>query len=177
MKYEKVAKTIEVPKGAGVDGFIVALRAILKIPKMQEIKISRDGSVAYSYYKKEGVPESPLKLDFESVTPAAIVRNVPMQELGIAPEDAAPAVVCQMFYSAYLQQLVPTYFVLSTASLFWKWHQKHGVDMGVGCEFAYGLPIVVDTYIPEEAVILCMSYTSGGTLIDTVRTMKAVMLV
>lgn len=177
MQYVEVKKTVNVPKNVGPDGFVLALKSIIKIPRVQRIEILANGTVEYAYFKQEEAPDTPLALDFESIAPSAIVRNTEMREIELVEQDTAPVVVCKMFRAVRIANLVPISFVAGADTTFGAWHKKAGLDLEDYTDTAYGLPLVKDRYIPDEALVLCAGYTRASALIDTVMSFKAVMLV
>lgn len=176
MQYAEVTRSIEVPRNVGPDGFVLALKSIIRLPRVQRIEILANGTVSYTYFKLEDAPDEPLGVDFESIAPAAVVRNVDMHELELVEEDPAPVVVCKMFRAARITGLVPISFVTGADSSFWAWHKKVGVDLTDAKDTAYGLPLLLDRHVPDEVLVLCVGYDRNSALVDTVMTIKAVML-
>jgi len=177
MQYEEVTRTLEVPKNVGPGGFILALKQIIQLPRVQRVEIMASGKVSYTYYKQEGAPDRPLSVDFETIAPSAIVRNTEMIELPLVEEDTAPAVVCKMFRAVRVAGLVPIAFVTGADTAFWGWHSRAGIVAPDGAkDDAYGLPLVQDRHIPDEVLVLCAGYARSSALVDTVRSFKVVML-
>lgn len=176
MKYVEVTKVIEIPKKVGPDGFVLALKNIVRIPRVQRVEILANGTVTYTYFKMEDAPDTPLSIDFDTIAPSAIVRNTEMRELDLL-EEGAPSVVCGMFRAARVVGLVPIAFVTGADSAFWAWHKKAGVDLDDTVDSVYGLPIVKDRHIPDDVLVLCAGYDRTSALVDTVMSFKATMLV
>lgn len=175
--YQKVSKTISVPKNVGAEGFLHALKSILKVPRVQRVVIDSVGKVSYEYFKMEGSEDASLGLDFDSLRPGAVVRNVDMQELELVEEDKAPVVMCHLFRMCRIANLVPITLVTGMNTNFWKWHEEAGVrGMDDTPHDAYGLPILFDEMIPDELILLCAGYDKESTLIDSAKVFKAVML-
>jgi len=175
--YQKVSKTIAVPKNVGADGFLHALKNILRVPRVQKVVIDAGGKVTYDYFKVEGSEDTVLGLDFDSLAPGAVVRTVEMQELELVEDDKAPVVMCHLFRMCRISNLVPIALVTGANTLFWKWHDKAGVrGMEDTPHDAYGLSILFDEIVPDEVILLCAGYSKESTLIDSVKVFKAVML-
>ena len=177
MQYTEVTKSIEVPKNVGSEGFVLALKGIIRIPRVQKIEIQANGTVTYTYFKHEDAPDAPLSIDFETIAPSAIVRNTEMRELELVEQDPAPVVVCKMFRAVRIAGMVPIAFVIGVDSVFWVWHKLAGLrNLDDSVDSAYGLPIVKDRHIPDEALVLCAGYDRNSALVDTAVSFKTVML-
>ena len=178
MQYVEEKKTVVVPKNVGPDGFVLALKNIIKIPRVQRVEILANGTVEYTYFKREGAPGASLSIDFETLAPSAVVRNTQMRELELVEQDTAPVVVCRMFRAVRVEGLVPISFVTGADSAFWKWHDKAGMSgLDDAPDSAYGLPLLQDRYIPDDVLVLCAGYDRNSALVDTVMSFKTVMLV
>jgi hypothetical protein len=176
MQLELVTKTIEVPKNTGPDGFMVAVKSIIRIPRVKSIEINAKGVITYSYYKIEGSPDAPMSVEFETVTAAAVIRNTDTIEIQYPQDEPAPLIICRMFRAVRVAGLVPIQFVSGVGTSIWEWHASSGMDISDVRDELYGLPLVLDPHIPDEALVLCAGYDKNSTMIDAVRSFKAAML-
>lgn len=172
IEYREITKTIEVPKGTGLTGFMLAISNILRQPRIQEVTITARGKVSYRRFARQNEPDEEIKLDFESVMPWAILRNTNIEELPSVPRSANAAVVLgQMFAAAARDHLHPVAMVGGSASVFWEWYgQTTGIVLGK--DEAYGLPFLNDENIPNDVLILCAAYGRGASLVDTQQSYK-----
>jgi hypothetical protein len=170
MGYELKESTIEVPKNTGIDGFLHALKGILKLPRVQEVKIDGKGQVSYKRYIVEG-EEPAIGVDYEGLEPWNIIRNGDIVELWSLPTSASSRVVCLMD-AARSEQLYPTAFVTGANSSLADWfRESSGVELR-STENLCGLKVYEDRSVPDSVLILCAAYTQDAGLVDTVRAYK-----
>lgn len=174
MEYREVKNHVEVPKAAGVTGFLLTVEKILKLPRVQEIHIDARGKVSYRHYVREGEPMQELQVDLESVMPYAVVRNSTVSEL-VAPDYNAAVALGQLFDLCAADHLFPTAFIAGPTTEFWKWYEASTTIAITSREELYGVPILLDRFVEDRTLILCASFSRTGVLVDTQRSYKLVM--
>lgn len=174
-EYKEVTDTTEVPKHAGVEGFILAVRGILKLPRVVNINIDSRGKITHTRYARQEEPRRQVEVDFESVSPSSIVRNGHVQELNVEEYYGNAAVVCAaMFAAAAKQLLFPVAWVVGANTYLPGWHKlTTGVDLLN--DTAFGLPLLRDRFIPDEALLLACAYGPNAALIDAQTAYKVTM--
>jgi hypothetical protein len=174
-EYQEVTQNLEIPVHAGVEGFLAALRQILRLPRVTNVNIDANGKVSYTRFVRQEEPRKHVEVDFDSVSPSMLVRNIEVQELDLS-EYIGNASVCiaAMFSSAAAEQMFPVAFVTGAATTLFQWHRRTtGVQL-IGSS-AYGLPVHRDRFIPDEALILTCAFARGGGLIDARKSYKITM--
>jgi hypothetical protein len=165
--------TIEVPRGAGLEGCIKALRDIWRLSLVRRIVFEK-GRIEYVRSVQPDDPFVPLKVDFDTVMPHTIIRNGEVRELEVPAENTAYA-IAHMFRRASLDRLVPVAFVGSSQSVIWEWHHRTtGIELPVTTEL-YGFPFLDDPHIEDATLFLCTSTERDAALIDTQRSYKILM--
>jgi hypothetical protein len=172
-EYEEVNDVVEVPKNTGVQGFLKTVEEVLKLPRVQEIRIDARGRVNVRYFVREGEQKKPFGMDFETLLPYAIIRNNPVIELVDVDANAAIA-IGQLFDLAAADHLFPVAFVGGPASLFWQWYETTTGFRLTSHEELYGVPFLSDRALEDYVLVLCAAYTRGAALIDTQRSYKLV---
>lgn len=166
--FEERTGSIEVPKGAGIDGFLHTIRTILqRHTYVQRIEIESKGLVNYKYYAPPDQEGPQFNIDFDFLQPDAVIRNGEVKELLIPEDLPASNVVCILFEAASRERLFPVAFASGSDSLFWDWHmQSTGIHLQ-SRESAYGLPFLTDRHIPDSVLLLCTAFGKGSSLVDT----------
>lgn len=175
MEYEETTQSIEVPSHAGVEGFLAALRQVLKQPRVTHIDIDAQGKVTYTRFVRKEEPRKHVEVDFDSVSPAMLVRNIEVQELDLFLLLGNAAIcVAAMFYAASVEQMFPVGFVTGANSVLPSWH-KDTTGVMLLPSTAYGLPIYRDRFIPDETLLLVTAYARGAGLVDARKSYKIAM--
>jgi hypothetical protein len=174
-EYEELTGTIEVPANVGIEGFLLAIRNILKLPRVQDVHINARGNISFKRFVRKGEGHDPLEVNFDSLMPYAIIRNSMVSELA-APSDNAAVAVAQLFAMAARDHLVPVSFVGGAKTDFWAWLDKStGVPMSLSStDEAFGVPFLRDRQLEDHVLVLCAAYTRTSTLIDVQRSYKLV---
>ncbi len=168
------AETIEVPRGAGIEGFIRVLRGIWKLPRVKHIEIEK-GKISYTQAMQPDDPFVALKVDLDTVMPHTVIRNGGVVRELDTPLDNASHAIALAFRRVTLDRLVPIAFVGSATSIVWDWHHKTtGIELPT-VEELYGLPFFDDPHIEDWTLFLCASTERDAALIDTQRTYKILM--
>jgi hypothetical protein len=170
-EYREVSQTIEVPRGAGIAGFLKTIEKILRQSRVQEVSINARGHVSYRRFARSDEDDHQIQMEFDSLMPWAVIRNGEIEELN--PLDAnAAVVVSQMFSASTRDHLHPVAWASRRETPFWEWHGKTtGVVLG-GKEEAYGIPFYTDDGIPDDSLVLCSAYGRDATLVDTKKAYK-----
>jgi hypothetical protein len=174
-EFQEVTDEIEVPTHAGVEGFFAALRKILKQPRVTNVNIDVSGKVTYSRFARVEEPRKHIEVDFESVSPGALVRNIELTELDVYEYvDNASICIAAMFQAASLEQMFPVGFVTGANTTFLQWH-KDTTGIALINNSAYGLPIYRDRFIPDETLLLVTAFARGAGLVDARKSYKIAM--
>lgn len=168
--YKQLTGTAEVPKEAGIEGFMVTIREILKLPRIQTIAINSQGKISYAYVVREDEEERPVVLDFEEVLPYAIIRNGAVQEIQSPHKNAAVA-CAQMFRMLAIDNLAPVAFVVGAASWLWRWYSETTGLERAG-ESLFGLPVLADRHIDDSSLLICGAYSKDSSMTDTVKSYR-----
>jgi len=176
-EYKHVETTVDVPMDAGIEGFLVAIRAILQLSRVTELRVHGKGKVTYKRWEREeDDANANLRMDFESVTPIAVVRNNEIIDAGVADEHESPAVVLvKMLQRVMVDHLYPTAFMIGSNSSFFDWFRVCGVDIQKNADRIFGIQLLRDRFIEDDTLLLGASYGPGGSLIDTRLTYKMMM--
>jgi hypothetical protein len=169
--YQEVKKSVGVPKGTGIRGFLAAIEEILKLPRLQNIEVNAKGVVTYRHFVREGEAEKPLDIDFDSLTPYAAIRNNELTELTDLPENPAEALGCMLDHAA-ADHMHPVAFVGGANTSFWSWYKRSTGQAFTSRETLFGLPFLTDRHIDDAALVLCSAFGQTTALIDTVRSYK-----
>lgn len=165
-EYQEVSDTVEVPRGTGIDGFIAALRAILKLPRVQYVNIDNNGRVRFARVVRKGEQATPFAIDLSHLQPAAIIRQLQLKELQEEP-NAAYA-IAKMFQNISFQKVYPVAFVTNPKTTLWEWHSRTtGIDISHVDDVLYGVPLLFDENIPEYVLVLCASFSPSGSMSDS----------
>jgi len=171
MEYEEVKKTVEVPRNAGVEGFLHALSEILKMPRVQSVTINAQGQVTYRRYVTQE-EESNLHVDFEHVQPYHVIRNAPMEEHFYPPGMAASTVLAGMLDKICSKGMTPIAFVIGAQSRLWSWYYgSTGVEV-TNKDRLLGYKLSSDRHIPDSTVVVCAGYGNTQALADTRLSLK-----
>lgn len=173
MEYKEVSETIEVPKNTGTKGFLRAIEDILRRPRVQSIEIDARGKVSYRYFARKGEENLPLRTDFETLMPYAVVRNGACVELA-EPNSHAPTAIGQLFDMAAVDHLFPVAWVAGANTKLWDWYIDTTKFNPASREEFFGLPFLTDRAIPDETLMLGAAYARGAALIDVQKSYKIV---
>ena len=175
---ELVEESLQVPSSTGMEGFILVIRKILKLSKVQSIHIDASGRMTWSRLAVSAAAESQDwagEALFDKVSPGFIIRNNDIEELEVPLEPLQG--IARIFQKAALQHLHPVAWVSGPRSAFWAWHARAvGFSMSAGKDEVYGFPFLYDKEIPEDTLILCTAYERGSAMIDVKKSFKLVML-
>jgi len=176
-EYKEIKDSVEVPTTAGIEGFFLALRKILRLPRVTDLHVGVGPKikVTFTRYAREEEPSQSIEVDFDSVAPGALVRNLEMQELDVyVVRDNAAVCLSSMFYAAAVDHMYPIAFVAGARSVLPDWHFKT-TGVRLGPDGAYGLPLHRDRHIPDETLILVAAYSRDAGLVDARKAYKIAM--
>lgn len=175
---KEVTRKVEVPASAGVDGFLHAIREIVKQPLVQRIVMEANGRVSYTVLQdeeEEGPVIGNVGIDFGKLEPYAVIRNSDAQELSYPPSLGACDVITAMFDAVTESGFHPICFVVGMDSLLWNWlHFTSGVELK-SREALCGYPVYTDRQLPETVLVLCAGVGHTRALVDTQLSVKVEM--
>jgi hypothetical protein len=181
MKERRAQKqTVDVPKGAGKAGFLLALESILDLPRVQEIHIDARGKVAYTRFVLDEEESTLLQIDFDSVMPHSVIRNSEVVEIPVPEGSAATEVISNLFTEVANDQLFPLSFVTGVNTLAWAWLGKGALvrtgPTGIRPKVStlFGLPVYADRKIEDYMLIMCAGHTRNAALVSTQKSYKIV---
>lgn len=165
--FEERSGNIEVPKNAGIEGFVHTIRSILQQHTyVQRIEIDSKGFITFRYFAQKEMDRPQFKVDFEFLQPDAIIRNGEVKELLLSEDLGASTMIGILFEAAARERLYPVAFASGSASQFWEWHhQTTGVPLQ-SRESVYGLPFLTDRHIPDSVLLLCTALGRGAAFVD-----------
>jgi hypothetical protein len=173
----QVTRQIQVPAKTGLEGFLHAVREIIRKPQVLRIVIERTGTVLYTQRTEndEG-EEDNIGISFDHLEPYAIIRNSATRELTYPPTLGASEVLTSMFDELALNGYAPICFVVSPNTELWNWiYFSSGIEVHhTGALLGY--PLYEDKEIPDTALILCAGIGTSMALIDTKLAVKVEML-
>lgn len=164
-EYERVAYSIDVPRETGVEGFIVAIREVLKQSRVQSVEIDARGKVNVVRFVRASEPRTEISVDFSTVTPAAAVRSGRVIEIVTQPSDNPLEVLLRLYTACTRDQMFPVALIIGADSTFPAWLRSFGYDVDP-LERLYGQPVLSDRHVPDDALILATSYGPNGALAD-----------
>lgn len=160
--------TVDVPLGTGVDGLLRTIKGILRLGLVQYVHLESPGRITYMRYLKPKEEPVPIKIDFTTLMPSQVIRRaLKLTELEVAPTMAASTALGTLFKRVYIAGAYPIQFALHPKSHFWEWHERStGVSLEDVQDSLYGVPVVFDEALPEEALFLCAAYSPEATMVD-----------
>lgn len=173
MEYREAVNTIQVPKNVGLDGFLLTIKTVLKMARVQDITINSLGMVTYRRFVLEGEPAN-TGVSFDEIEPYNIIRNTDIQTLQVGHTTPAASAIGQLFDLAATQQYSPLGFVMSPGSKFWDWYfTSTGYDVQ-NKDTLMGLPVYNDRHMPEDRIVLAVGYGRDATMIDARKSFQLV---
>jgi len=175
-EYTNVTNMVDVPKNTGLSGFLEAIRGILRRPRILSINIDSRGKITYVRSVKDGEDVLPLDIDFDTLTPSAVIRSCPEIEEIEVYEMPAGTAIAKMFNSVAIDQMVPVAFCTNSATHLWSWFQARGQFSFIRKDEFFGLPLAYDDQLPDTALFLCASYERQSALVDTRKVYKITLM-
>lgn len=174
-EFKKQTNTVEIPQDAGLEGLILLLRRLLKLPKMVDLTVSAlSWSIKYTRYVRDGEEES-VDLELDTVSPAGIVRRCDNEEVLLGTsEENAPKAVCLVLLTAQREQFFPIAWATGRNSIVHTWHEAT-CGLRVFGNYLYGLPVVRDINLPDDSLLLLCGAVPDAELIDAKKAYKITM--
>jgi hypothetical protein len=175
IEYKELTQSVDVPAHSGVEGFLSAIRQVLRQPRVTRVEIDGNGKVSYTRFVRAEEPRKNVDFDFDSVSPGALVRNIEMQELDLFElKDNAAVCMAAMFFAADRDHMFPVGIVTGANTVFPDWHRRTtGVQLL--SDNAYGLPVYRDRFIPDETLLLVTAFSRDASLVDARKSYKTAM--
>lgn len=170
--YKERLDTITVPPNTGIDGFLRTIRTLLKLPRVQEIRIDARGQVTCRRYARAGDLEVNSGVDFAGLSPGDIVRNTHVEEVSILPGYSAASVIGALLDTVAERQLSPIAFASGEATVLWHWYEASNGGKLRNREYLHGLPLYLDRDLPETALVLIAGLGQDAALVDARRSFK-----
>lgn len=177
MEWKETTNSIEVPPNTGIDGFLYALKELLKRPRLQEIVVDARGKITYRQYVREDLPQSNIGLDFDHLSPGGVIRNAEAVELEVREGQNAGVILASMIDISISDQLHPVGFATGSNTVLWAWYRSTTGAFLRSKTTLLGLPLYTDRQIPDTALILCSAYGKDSSMIDTQRAYKVEMTI
>lgn len=172
MELKEVLSSTRVPAGSGVDGFQRAIGQILKVPRLQEIRISSTGEIQYRHTVREGAEEIRVpEPTYEDLLPYAIIRNSSVVELSIERRRGPLSALSVMFGRIQNEHMSPVAFVGGAGTLFWRWYETEGERL-YSDDRLFGLPFYRDRYVSDDALVLCAAFSRSENMQDVRKCFK-----
>lgn len=177
--YKEVTQAIQVPENTGLEGFMRTLRTILKLPRVQEVRIDSRGQVSFRRFvadsEEEEAKANNFGVDFDTLQPYYIVRNSKVQEFIPPPNLSAAVVLGLMFDKVAKDRLTPLSFVTGKTSALWDWYRYTTGHQLEDRETLFGLPLRTDRHLPDTVLLLCAGFGRDASFIDTQASYKVEM--
>jgi hypothetical protein len=168
-KLREVTKSVDVPGSTGVDGFLHAIREIIKKPRVQRVVLEANGRVTYIRLVEEDDEEEELNLgvNFSHLEPYNVIRNVETRELSYPPALGAADVLTSMFDAVSQNGFTPICFATGVNTIAYNWfYFTSGIELQ-NQDQLFGYPIYSDKQLPDTALVLCAGLGQTRALIDT----------
>ena len=170
--YQEVTDTIEVPPNTGLEGFLHTVRTLLRLSKVQEIRIDARGTITCRRYAKPNDSDRNLGIDFSELQPSGIVRNTNVEEVAVYEGANAAVVVGGLLDVVAAEQYKPLAFMTGADTVLWDWYRTSTRVSLKNKEMLHGLPLYRDRLIPDTALILVSGYGRDAALSDARRSHK-----
>lgn len=171
VEYVEREQTVEVPKETGVDGFLFALKQILKLSRVAHVNIDSRGVIKVKRWVRQDEDEDTrLAIDFDGLHPYNIIRNGEVEDLGYADQNDPLKYLADMFRVASSDHMSCVAFVSGADTIFYKW-----CDRLAKVRFkdeVFGLPLLRDRFIEDDVLLLCTAYGKGAGMQDVRKSYK-----
>lgn len=162
----EVTQSVDVPASTGVDGFLQAIREIIRQPRVQRVVLEASGRVTFIRLVNEG-EEPNLNVAFSHLEPYAIIRNADMRELSYPPAMGAADVLASMFDAVNQNGFTPICFATGVNTLLYNWfYFTSNVELQT-VDKLFGYPVYFDKQLPDASLVLCAGVGQTSALIDT----------
>ena len=175
---KEVTNHIDVPANTGVDGYLQAIREILRVPRVQRVVLDSTGRVTYTRLSESDGSEEDVRnvgVSFEHLQPYSVIRNSAVQELSYPRAMGGADVVAAMFDATTGHGYTPICFAVGVGTILYNWlYLTAGVELS-NPESLFGYPVLVDERLDKEILVLCAGLGSTRALVDTRFSLKVVM--
>lgn len=169
--YEQHDEEIALPKGSGIPGILEALKGVLSLPRVSQVQIMAPAKITYSFFLRKGEKLTAPVIGFEDVMPYALARNGKIVELPY-PSGNAVSACAELFERASRDHMHPVCFLGGDNSGFWPWYEEAMGHEAPNKEELFGFPFLTDRAMEDMALLLCTSYSRGGSITETVKSFK-----
>ena len=159
-------KTIEVPRSAGIDGFMHVVREALRLPRIQNLTVDRTGKLTITQLQEEEGDVN-LNVSFEHLSPYHVIRNAKIKELQCSDAISSLGVVAAMLDNVACLGHTPIAFVVGTQTLLWDWLSSCELYAFKDRDSLLGHPLYSDKDIPAHTLVLCAGVGESPALVDT----------
>lgn len=164
---KETSHNIDVPANTGVEGFIHAIREIIKKSRIQRVILEATGRVTYVRLESPDDAAENMGVSFSHVQPYEIIRNVTTRELSYPPHLGGADVLTVMFDAVATNDFSPICFATGVASTLWSWlYLTSGIEIQ-NQKVLFGYPVYQDQQLPDTALVLCAGIGDNAALIDT----------
>lgn len=165
--FEEVIDSVDVPKNTGLEGFLHVVRGYLRMPRIQEITIDARGKVKVRRFVRKNDTVRNVGIDFEQLSPYAIVRNGDVEEVMFLEGANAAVVIGSLLDKASTAQYKPLAFVTGAATVLWDWYKMTtGVRLS-DQNSLHGLQLYRDRHLEDTVLILATGYGRDAAFVDT----------
>jgi len=176
-EYKEVKGTIAVPANTGVEGFLHTIKTLMARPRLQSFQVDSKGTVSFRrFVLKDEQAESAKDnygVSLEHLQPYYVVRNALIRELTNIDGLNAASVVGVLMARAARDDMQPLSFLVNPTTLLWRWYKESTGHEWEEQGVFFGLPVLTDRYVPEEALLLCAGYGRDAAFVDTQISYKA----
>jgi len=164
-EYSIETDSIDVPAAGGIPAYLKVLERVFELPRVQSVLITLD-KIEWTRYRRADEPVVPVDVDLESVQPYGIIRTHEVQEVLLDNLPHPIAALGMLFAKVHMDGYAPILFVTGTQGILPRWYSQHtGVVLPPGTLLGY--PVVADSHIDDETLILCAGMSRRASLVDT----------
>jgi hypothetical protein len=172
-EFELIEETTEIPKGSGIDGFLLVIKHILIMPRVQSITIDGRGKIHMKRYARKDEPTVQSMLDLATVEPATIAMANTIEEVVYDQHDLRGAIdiVCMLMSKASVDKLYPVCFLAGVQTPLFDWIRKTSM-FTFSPDSLMGFPVHLLRTIPDDTLLLCTAFGPRASVVDIRHTYK-----
>ena len=169
--YVEREHVVNVPRAAGVEGYVIAVREVLTaLPRVAGMQMDDKGVIRVRYWEHAGEDSSSsFQIDFSSAQPYYIIRNSNVIDMGYCEDENPLTCLARMFCSADAAHMRCISVVVGSNLVFNTWCKRSGVTFS---DSVFGIPLMVDKDVEEDVVVLCCGYGPTARMNDVKRSYK-----
>ena len=168
IELEEVVHEIEVPSNTGIDGFLHTIKILLRLSRLQELRIDSRGKITYRrFVDNEEEERRSVSVDFTTLEPHWIIRNSKVEEVQVYAGANAAVVIGGLLDLVATNQLKPLAFISGAATALWDWYKSTTNVRLRNRDVLHGFTFFTDRAIPDTALILAAGYGKDAVLADT----------